>query len=110
MYPQRELTRLNAYKVALQKDIERQRVQCVALVSRVAQPLVSLDRILILWRKVSPFALYAALPLGFLVQRAVVPRVKILGSLVRWSPLVFTVVQRISALVTKRPVVSKNQR
>ncbi|MBK9990729.1 MAG: hypothetical protein IPP19_08375 [Verrucomicrobia bacterium] len=110
MYPQRELIRLNAYKIALQKDIERQRVQCAAVASRVAQPFVLLDRISVLWRKISPFALFAALPLGFLVQRAVVPRVKILGTLMRWSPLVFTIVQRISALVTKPPVVSKNQR
>lgn len=110
MYPQRELTRLNAYKVALQKDIERQRVQCAAVATRVAQPLELLDRILVLWRRISPFALFAALPLGIIAQRAVIPRVKILESLVRWSPLIFTVIHRISALVTKPSVASRNQR
>ena len=110
MYPQRELTRLNAYKVVLQNDIARQRVQCAAMANRVMQPLEFLDRILVFWRRLSPYALLAALPLGIVAQRAVVPRVKILGSLVRWSPLVFTVLHRISTLVTKPPVVSKNLR
>jgi len=110
MYPQRELTRLTAYKVALQRDIARQRIQFAAMATRVAKPLDLLDRILVLWRRISPLALVAAMPLGLLVQRVVAPRMKILGSLVRWGPVIFTAVQRISTLVTIPSAFAKKQR
>ena len=51
-------------------------------------------------RRLSPFAQIAAVPLGFLVQRAVFPRRKILGSLLRWAPLVFSAVRGFKAAVT----------
>ena len=102
MYPQRELIRLTAYKAALQRDIAVHRAQYTRAAAHVAQPLELLDRILTIWRKLSPFALFAAVPLGFLVQRTVFPRLKILRSIVRWSPLVFTVVRGIGSLVTTR--------
>jgi hypothetical protein len=102
MYPQRELIRLTAYKVALQRDIAVHRAQYTRAAAHVAQPLELLDRILVIWRKLSPLALFAAVPLGFLVQRTVFPRMKILRSIMRWSPLVFTAVRGISSLVTTR--------
>jgi hypothetical protein len=102
MYPQRELIRLTAYKAALQRDIAVHRAQYTRAATRVAQPLELLDRILVIWRKLSPFALLAAVPLGFLVQRTVFPRLKLLRSIVRWSPLVFTAVRGIGSLGTPR--------
>jgi hypothetical protein len=103
MYPQRELIRLTAYKAALQRDIAIHRAQYTRAAARVAQPLELLDRMLVIWRKLSPFALFAAVPLGFLVQRTIFPRLKLLRSIVRWSPLVFSAVGGIGSLVTKRP-------
>jgi hypothetical protein len=41
-------------------------------------------------------------PLGVLVTRTVFPRLKILGSLVRWGPLVFGAVRGLSAAVETR--------
>ena len=102
MYPQRELIRLTAYKAALQRDIARDRAICVAAASHVARPFELLDQILDLWRRISPLAAFAAVPLGFLFQRTVFPRLKILRSLMRWGPLVFTAVRSISSLVTTR--------
>ena len=102
MYPQRELIRLTAYKAALQRDIAVHRAQYTKAAAHIAQPLELLDRILVIWRKLSPFALFAAVPLGFLVQRTVLPRLKMLGSIMRWGPLVFSAVRSIGSLVTPR--------
>jgi hypothetical protein len=108
MYPDRELTRLAARKAVLRWDIALRRVQCVEAAARVAQPLAWLDRMLAFWRQLSPLAQFAAVPLGFLVQRTVFPRLKILRSLVRWGPLVFGAVRGINALVKIRSGSSKS--
>jgi hypothetical protein len=102
MYPQQELTRLTAYKAALLRDIALDRARCVEAAARVAQPLEWLDKMLALWRRLSPLALFATVPLGFLVQRTVFPRLKTLRTVVRWSPLVFSAIRGISSLVTNR--------
>ena len=99
MYPQRELTQLTAYKTALCRDISVRRAQCVAAAGRIAKPLALLDRMVDLWRRLSPLALVAAVPLGFAAQRALFPRLKILRSIVRWGPLAFTVARALGSAV-----------
>ena len=99
MYPQRELTRLAAHKAALQRDIALRRAQCAEAAARVAPPFECLDRMLAFWRRLSPFAQFAAVPLGVLVTRTVLPRLKIVGSLLRWAPLVFGAGRAIGAAV-----------
>jgi hypothetical protein len=100
MYPQQELTRLTAYKAALLRDIATHRAHCAKAAGLALQPLALLDRMLALWRKFSPLALFAAMPLGFLVQRTVAPRLRIVGPLLRWGPLIFTAVCRIRSAMT----------
>jgi hypothetical protein len=100
MYPQQELIRLAARKAALRRDIARRRVQCAVAAGRLARPLAWLDRVLAFCRRLAPVA---AMPLGFLVSRTIFPRLKFLGALVRWSPLVLGLVRGIGA-VTKRRV------
>ncbi len=86
MYPDRELTRLAAYKAALRRGIALRRAQCAVAAARVAQPLEWLDRMLAFWRRLSPLVKFAALPLGFLLKRSLAPRTRILGTLLRWGP------------------------
>ena len=86
MYPDRELTRLAAYKAALRRDVALRRAQCAVAAARVAQPLEWLDRMLAFWRRLSPFVKFAALPLGFLLKRSLAPRTRVLGTLLRWGP------------------------
>ena len=92
MYPDRELTRLAAYKAALRRDIALRRAQCAEAAARVAQPLEWLDRMLAFWRRLSPLVKFAALPLGFLLKRSLAPRTRVLGTLLRWGPPVLGVV------------------
>ena len=95
MYPAEELIRLARYKAVLSRRITRHRAQCVKAATAAAQPLAWLDRMLTIWRQLSPFAKFAAVPLGFLAKRTLFPRRKILGSLVRWSPLIFNAVRTV---------------
>lgn len=88
MYSDRELTRLSAHKAALRQRIAWHRCQCVTAATRVAQPLAWLDRMLVLWRQFAPFASLAAVPLGFLLKRSSAPRPRMLGTLLRWAPVV----------------------
>lgn len=110
MYPQRELTRLAAYKTALRWGIALRRAQCAEAAARIAQPLDWLDRMLAFWRRLSPLAKFAAVPLGLLVQRTLFSRLKLLGSLVRWGPLVFGVVRGFSSAVKTRLRSSQSSR
>jgi hypothetical protein len=89
MYPSRELIQLAAYKAVLRRDIAVHRNRCAQAAARVAQPLEWLDRTLVFWRRLSPLAKFAVVPLGLLIQRIAFPRLKILRSVLRWSPLVF---------------------
>ena len=93
MYPKSELIRLAAYKMELRRLVFLRRQQCAEAAGRVARPLEWLDRAVAVWRHFAPFAQIAAVPLGFLFKRAVFPRQKILGSLVRWGPVVFNAVR-----------------
>jgi len=107
MYPQRELIRLAAYKAALRRDIAFNRARCAEAAARAVQPLEWLDRVLDFCRRLSPFAKVAAIPLGFLVQRTLFPRRKLLSSLLRWAPLVFSAVRGFKAVVTPARTASR---
>lgn len=106
MYPKQQLTRLNTYKVALLRDIAINRAQCVNAAVGASQPLALLDRFLAFWRKLTPLTMFAAVPLGFILKRTAFPRLKILGSLVRWGPLAFATVKSIRSLVIGHTVPS----
>ena len=93
MYPAEDLIRLARHKAVLSRRITRHRAQCIEAATAAAQPLAWLDRMLAFWRKLSPFAKFAAVPMGLLVKRTLMPRQKILGSLVRWGPLIFSAVR-----------------
>jgi len=95
MYPQRELKRLAVHKLAVRRGIAFHRAQCVASATRAVQPLEWLDRMLALWRALSPFMKFVAVPLGFALRRSAAPRPRFLGKLLRWAPLVFGAVRAI---------------
>ena len=100
MYPERELIRLARYRTVLRRKISLRRVECTTATTRVARHFECLDRIVALWRRLSPLALLATVPLGLLLARIKFPRLKLLGSLVRWGPIVFGAVRSISSLLT----------
>jgi hypothetical protein len=89
MYPREELIRLAAHKAVLRAQIAQGRVRCVGAAARVLRPLVWMDKAAAFVRRFSPIVLCAAAPLALLSRRPLTPRFKLLGTLVRWAPLVF---------------------
>jgi len=102
MYSERELIRLADHKNRLRHRIGRHRAQCIEATSRVARPMVRWDRTLIVWRRFSPLAKLAAVPLGIVIARTLSRRLRILRSLVRWGPLVAGAARVISLAVQSR--------
>jgi hypothetical protein len=89
MYPHRDLTRLALHKAILRRRITRHRAECVRAATGVLQPLAWLDRLLVLWRRLSPLVRFAIVPLGLLLRRTLPPRRSLLDALLRWGPLAF---------------------
>jgi hypothetical protein len=97
MYPQRELIRLGVHKAALRRRIGRRRADCVSSATRIFRPVAWLDRLLVLWRRVSPFAGLAAIPFGLLLKRSTAPRPRLFGALLRWTPVVWGALRSLGA-------------
>ena len=95
MYPQPELIRLAGHKSALRRVIARRRVECATAASRATHPLVWLDKALTLWRKFSPVAKLAVIPLVAIAGRSLLPRAKFVGSLLRWGPLAVAAIRSL---------------
>lgn len=89
MYPQPELIRLAAHKAVLRGRIGGHREECAAAFAGVMRPVAWLDRAVMLWRKLTPFASLAAIPLTLVLRRVLFPRAKILGTILRWGPSIF---------------------
>lgn len=103
MYPHGELSRLTLHKAALRRRIARHRAECSEAADQVAKPFEWLDRAWAFWQRMSPLVLLAAVPLGVLaVKRAASPRLKLLASLVKWAPFVFSAVRGVGAAVSSR--------
>jgi len=91
MYPTAELASLEVRKILLRQKIAASRLECVALAERVARPIALLDRVITQWRKISPLAKIAAVPLGFVLRRKLLPRkVSLFRSALRWAPAVLS--------------------
>lgn len=93
MYPKQALILLSAQKAAVRRRIQRGRADGMAAAAQALRPLEWLDRMLAWWKRLSPFAQLAAVPLGLLIQRRGHPRLKTLGCLLRWGSPVLHVLR-----------------
>jgi|HubBroStandDraft_1064217.scaffolds.fasta_scaffold510671_1 hypothetical protein len=97
MYPDGELRRLASDKASIRRGIALRRAECAEAAALVARPLEWLDRALAFWRRFSPLAKLAIVPLGLLVRRRFLRRHKLLGALARWGPLAASVLRGFDA-------------
>ncbi|SRR6266540_3574067 len=98
MYPTRELTALALRKRALRQRISVTRWECVALASDVARPIALIDRAIVQWRKISPLVKIAALPLGLLFRRRLMPaKGGFFRNILRWAPMMFSAARMFKA-------------
>ena len=99
MYPAAELNALARRKAVLRARISLDRLHVVALATEVARPIDWLDRVIVQWRKISPFAKFAALPLGLLLNRRTVPGQKtgLVSRALRFVPMILGAVKLFKA-------------
>jgi hypothetical protein len=95
MYPQQDLIRIALHKAALRHSIALNRERIVEATSRVSKPVAFADRALAFWRDLSPIVRISAVPLGVVATRALFPRLRILRTVVRWSPLVIAAMRAL---------------
>ncbi len=98
MYPHGELAGLEVYKTALRRRIAARRVECAVAAEGAMRPLLWLDRAVVLWRKIRPFARLATIPLALLLKRTLLPRVGFFTTLLRWTPAIFSAGRALNAL------------
>lgn len=97
MYPDGDLNELAVRKLAVRQRIRVRREQCLIAAERVAEPLEKIDRLVAQWRRISPIAKIAAVPVAMLFKKALFPRAKVLGSLLRWGPIAVKVFRGFQA-------------
>lgn len=97
MYPDRDLNELAVRKLAVRQRISLRRQECVEAAQRIAEPVEKIDRFIAQWRRISPVAKLAAVPAAMLFKKALFPRAKILGSLLRWGPIAVKVFRGFQA-------------
>jgi hypothetical protein len=97
MYPGRDLKRLADRKAALQRQIHERREESAAAFERISRPLAWLDAALEKWRRLSPMIKLAAVPILMLLKRWIIPRTRVLGSMLKWGPLAYSAVRGLAA-------------
>lgn len=98
MYPTAELESLDARKILLRQKIAASRLECVALAESASRPIALLDRVITQWRKISPIIKVAAVPLGFMLRRKLLPRkMGLFRSALRWAPAVLSAMRMARA-------------
>jgi len=103
MYPTRELIRLADKKRSIQKVIGQRRIACARAALQVASPLGWFERLLVLIRQLTPYAPMAALPIGLLLRRRLMPKTGFVSVLLRWVPLTLSISRALSSAV-RRPI------
>jgi len=96
MYPQSALTGLRHHKARVRLQISLRRTACAEACASIARPLVWMDKILGLWRRVPPFVAWAAiLPLGVVAYRTLAPRMNIFRTLLSWAPTLIDTLRKL---------------
>src|SRR4051812_14439437 len=102
MYPTTELNELGTRKVVLRQRIALRRWQVAIDARRAAQPLVLIDRAYAQWRRISPVAKVAAVPLLLLLKKSIFPRARVSRSVWRFVPTLVGALWRAKTRANER--------
>src|SRR5205085_2576692 len=69
MYPDGDLNQLALHKLSVRRRIGFHRDECVEAAERIAQPLEKIDAAIAQWRRISPLAKVAAVPIAMMFRR-----------------------------------------
>jgi hypothetical protein len=98
VYPAGELSELARSKLALRQRIAARRAGCVDHAARVTRPLQWLNRAHARWRRLSPVARLALVPLGLLLARGAARPGRRLAALLRTRPTFVGLVRGLAAV------------
>lgn len=93
MYPAGDLKRLAGRKRRLCERAVANRAELAAHAANLSRPVVLADRAVDLWRRMSPWIKYLALPAGLLARRPVARQFARVPRLLRWAPLALRMVR-----------------
>lgn len=88
MYPQPDLNILAIRKRALVHRIRVRREECAVHAHEVLKPAEWASGMYAKWQAVSPFTKMAAVPLGLLVTRKLMPKI---SGLISWAPMALNI-------------------
>ena len=103
MYPRAELTLLEHRKAILQGRIALQRIELAEHLHEVARPLVWIDGVRARWRGVPSIVRLLSGPLILIVQRLLIRRAPVGGSVLAWLPVAWRVWQWAAPFLRKTP-------
>lgn len=63
----------------------------------LARPFLWLERVAAFGRQLAPLPALAAVPLGLLLSRSKAPKPHLLGSMLRWAPIIFGLVRGLGS-------------
>jgi len=84
MYPQPDLRLLAVRKRALVHLIRARREECADYTHEVLKPAEWASGVYAKWQAISPFTKLAAVPIGLMLTRKLMPKI---GGLVSWVPI-----------------------
>ncbi len=93
MYPTRDLNELAGLKAAMRRRIAYRRAACARHAGRALRPLHWVDHALAQWRRLGPLTRFVAGPIGLWLVRALTRRHKLAGRMLRWGPMIWSVVR-----------------
>ncbi len=94
MHHTHELIRLGSHKVSLRRRISLRRESRAELVARLLQSTSWLERMVAFSQKLSPLIAFAMMPIALRIQRRFFQNWKTLGTLIRWTPVVWSTLRR----------------
>lgn len=98
MYPSGELKELARRKEAVRDRLALHRLQYMEAGERLARPIHVIDTLVAQWRRISPFAKLAALPLGLLLKKKLAPKASILSTAIKWLPTMFGAARAVAGM------------
>ena len=107
MYPAGDLRQLAERKRELCERAVRDRAQLAAHAANLARPVVLADRAIDLWRRMSPWIKYVALPAGVFARRPVVRQLQRVPRFLRWAPVALRAIRIFRDVVAALPAMQR---
>ncbi len=87
MYPSGQLKALARHKAHVIQRSAFLRQEAVTAARGIEQSLSWVERAMDIWKRVGPLVKYGSVPLAFLARKFLFRKVRFLGPLIKWGPI-----------------------